>query len=616
MARIKSGRTNKVPDKKKKLGFKHIIKNNLYMLKMIHETDRFLIPIRISVSILSAVISFLSSSYLLKYALNAVSDGKEFFEVVWLIIAFVAANLIYTVIINLYEYFYKTKRYYAVRKKINEAVFKKAREVELACYEDPVFYDDFVKGSAETDERAFAVLQSLADIINTIVSLVLGVGLIMSVHWVFLIFCLIPLAAAPIKAKVNKKMFERDNKIHELDRKKGYPSRVFYVPDYAKELRLTNIGTYLLKYLREASEMCREVHRKDGTVITWLQVASTFLVDILSIALATVYAVYRTVVTKLMGYGDCIAVLNVSSQISDILVNSTEYFGSVYSNALFVDNLRKFLEYEPKLKDGDKELPSDGDIEFKNVSFKYPGAEKNVLNDVSMSFGRNEKVAIVGTNGAGKSTIVKLLLRLYDCEGSITYGDVDIKELNIDDYRGVFSSVMQDYHMFALTAAENVMLHHTTDEDNEAVINALKKAGVYKKIEDGGGINSIMTKEFDENGIMLSGGQTQKLAISHVYSKRNKFVILDEPSSALDPIAEYEMYETMLDACHDCGMIFISHRLSSATLADKVYLIENGRVIEQGSHHELMALGGKYAEMFNRQAESYKKTEGEVNDCE
>ncbi len=605
-----------IPDNAKKMKFSHIIKNNLYMLKIIYDTDKWIIPVNLAVAILTSVAGFLSSSYLLKYALNAVGEGKSFSEVFRLVIAFIVVALITNILSNLYAYFYKTKRYYAVRKKINEAVFKKAREVELACYEDPVFYDDFVKGAAETDERAFSVLQSLADVVSTIISLVLGISLIVSVHWVFLLFSLIPLAAAPIKAKVQKKMFHRDNKIHELDRKKGYPQRVFYVADYAKELRLTNIGSYLLKYLRETSALCREIHKKDGRIISLFAILSMFLVDILSIALATVYAAYRTLVSRLMGYGDCLSVLNVSSQISDILVNSAEYFGSVYSNALFIDNLRKFLEYEPKMVDGDKELPSVGDIEFKNVSFRYPGADKNVLNDVSMSFGRNEKVAIVGTNGAGKSTIVKLLLRLYDCEGSITYGDVDIKDLKMDDYRGVFSSVMQDYHMFALTASENVMLRRVTDEDNDAVVNALKKAGVYEKIEKGGGIDSIMTKEFDEDGIMLSGGQMQKLSISHVYSKKNKFVILDEPSSALDPIAEYKMYETMLDACRDCGMIFISHRLSSATLADKVYLIENGRVIEHGSHHELMALGGKYADMFNRQAESYKRTEGEVTEHE
>ena len=157
------------------------------------------------------------------------------------------------------------------------------------------------------------------------------------------------------------------------------------------------------------------------------------------------------------------------------------------------------------------------------------------------------------------------------------------------------------------------MLDNSCEYDREKIISALKAAGIYEKIEECGGIDKIMTREFDTSGIMLSGGEGQKLAISHVYSRHNRFVILDEPSSALDPIAEYKMYETMLDACSDCGMIFISHRLSSATLADNIYLVEDGKVVESGSHRELMALGGKYAEMFERQAESYKEEKsGEV----
>ena len=266
------------------------------------------------------------------------------------------------------------------------------------------------------------------------------------------------------------------------------------------------------------------------------------------------------------------------------------------------------MEYQPKIVDGESKLADDGDIVFDNVSFKYDGAEKYTIKNVSMRFGKNQKVAIVGSNGAGKSTLVKLILRLYDCEGSITYGGEDIKNFKIDEYRNMFSSVMQDYHLFALTAKENVMLRRVDDKDRENITCALKRAGIYEKIEDGGGIDAIMTKEFDTGGIMLSGGEGQKLAISHVYSRKNRFVILDEPSSALDPIAEYKMYESMLDACSDCGMIFISHRLSSATLADMVYLIDDGQVLECGSHKELMALGGKYAQMFNRQAESYKES--------
>lgn len=597
-----------IPEDAPKLKIRRIYSNNMYMLRIIHRIDPFMIPLRLLLSVFSAVTGFLSSAYLLRYALNAVGEGKQFSDVLFLVIAFVVAELFVDLSRNAFWYLYHDRRYYDISKKVNADIFKKAGEVELACYENPEFYDSLVKGAAEANDRAFAVLQNLDNFVSTVIRLGLSVGLVVSIHPAFLIFSLIPLLTVPLKHKIQKESFKRDNKIREVDRKKGYPHRIFYVADYAKELRITNIGPYLLKYLKESSDICKEIHRKRGGVIAIFEIMSVFLVDILTVSLTTIYAVYRTVVTKAMGYGDCLAVLTVSEQISHTLLNSAGVFTDMYSNALYVENLREFMEYKPKIVDGDSALASDGDIVFDNVSFKYDGAEKYTIKNVSMRFGKNQKVAIVGSNGAGKSTLVKLILRLYDCEGSITYGGEDIKNFKIDEYRNMFSSVMQDYHLFALTAKENVMLRRVDDKDRENITCALKRAGIYEKIEDGGGIDAIMTKEFDTGGIMLSGGEGQKLAISHVYSRKNRFVILDEPSSALDPIAEYKMYESMLDACSDCGMIFISHRLSSATLADTVYLIEDGQVAEHGSHRELMALGGKYAQMFNRQAESYKES--------
>lgn len=597
-----------------KMSFKHILKNNLYMLKIIHREDKRLIPLRVLVMVLSTVTGFLTGTYLLKYALNAVGEGKSFYEVITFVIALVVIQMIIHVGDMAFWYFYNDRRYYEISKKINSDLFEKAKDVELACYENPEFYDDFVKGIAEADNRAFAVLNNMINLFATLLRLVLSVSLVISIHPVFLIFSLIPLLTIPIKHKIQKESFERDNRIREIDRKKGYPHRIFYVADYAKELRLTNIGTYLLKYLKESSDICRKIHRERGGMIAAFEILAVFLVDILAVSLTTVCAVYRTVVTKVMGYGDCLVVLNVSSQISSTLLNSTNVFSEAYSNALYIENLRKFMEYEIKMVDGDKQLPGDGDIVFDNVSFRYDGAEGYTLKGVSMRFPKNQKVAIVGANGAGKSTIVKLLLRLYDCsEGNITYGGEDVKSFARNEYRYMFSAVMQDFHLFALSVAENVMLDNSLEYDREKIISALKKAGIYEKIEENGGIDKIMTREFDTGGIMLSGGEGQKLAISHVYSKSNRFVILDEPSSALDPIAEYKMYETMMDACNNCGMIFISHRLSSATLADVVYLIEDGRVLESGSHRELMARRGKYAEMFERQAESYREEKsGEV----
>jgi len=588
-----------------KISFRRIYRNNIYMLGIIHKIDPWVVPLRFLLRIAGAVMGFLTSAYILQRALNAVDDGKSFFDILWLVIVLVIAEIAIDLIQNAFYHLYFNRRQIDISRKINIDLFEKAKKVELACYENPEYYDKFVKASAEADTRAFDVLESLTRLASAIVTLGLSIGLVVSIQPIFLIFSLIPLFISPIKSKYHKASVERDNEIRSVDRKKGYPNRVFYVSDYAKELRLTNMASFLFRYFKDASDLCCQIHKSKGKVLAVWEIFSVLVGQILPTLLTTVCAVYLTVETGSMGYGDCLAVLTVTTQISNILLNSANDLSGIQGHALYINNLREFIEYQPKITDGDKELPN-GDIVLDNISFKYDGAEDYTIKNISMTFGKNQKVAIVGSNGAGKTTLVKLLLRLYDCEGSIKYGGVNIKELNVDEYRDMFSSVMQDYHVFALTAAENVTLARREDGDEKEITEALKRAGIYDKIcAEGGDINSVMTREFDDKGIMLSGGEAQKLAISHVYSKQNRFVILDEPSSALDPIAEYKMYETMLSACDGCGMIFISHRLSSATLADMIYLIENGEVAEEGTHKELMERGGKYADMFRKQAESY-----------
>ena len=597
--------------KQDKLPMRRVWQNNMYMLRIIHSTDPWLIPLRLGMSTLVSVTYFLGSTYLLQYVLNAVGEGKGFFDVLWMAVLFVALELCADLINNAFWQLYYEKRRYAVGQKINLLIFEHADKVELSCYENPEFFDKFVKALGEADGRAMNVLDNVAGILWCVVDLVLCVGLVASVHPVFLLFALIPLVTIPIRAKYQKGTHDRDMEIRQIDRRKGYPHRVFFVADYAKELRLSAMPAYLLKYMKEASETCRRIHAKKGGILTLLECACILLGNALPTALTTIYAVWRTVVQRLMGLGDCFVVLNTTSRISGTLIDSLEEFMNFRNNAQYIDTLREFLEYQPRLIDGDQPLPAGGDLELRQVTFQYESAPEPTLKDISMTFGAKQRVAIVGANGAGKSTLVKLLLRLYDAEGEIIYGGVPIRLFALREYRDMFASVMQDYHLFAVTAAENVTLARRTDDDDGAITDALARAGIWDKLNESGGLDACMTREFDPEGLVLSGGEAQKMAIAHVYAKQNRFVILDEPSSALDPIAEYEMYRTMLDACSDCGVIFISHRLSSAVLADKIYLIDGGRVAESGTHEQLMAMDGIYADMFRKQAENYKESKGE-----
>jgi ATP-binding cassette subfamily B protein len=277
--------------------------------------------------------------------------------------------------------------------------------------------------------------------------------------------------------------------------------------------------------------------------------------------------------------------------------------------------LKEFLEYVPKLsenQDGAVPDKAEAEIAFDHISFTYHGAKEPTLKDISFTIHRKEKIAVVGHNGAGKTTLIKLLMRLYDPdEGTIRYNGIDIREYNVKKYRSLFGSAFQDYQVFAMTVAENVLMRSPQNEqDYERVKDALTRSYVYDKVCSlPNGMDTVLTREFDENGAVLSGGEYQKIAVARAYAKDFEIAVFDEPSSALDPIAEYQLYESIRNVCKDKTVIFISHRLSSAVLADRIYLFDNGSIIEEGSHQALMEKNGVYADMFRKQAKQYQEEE-------
>lgn len=330
---------------------------------------------------------------------------------------------------------------------------------------------------------------------------------------------------------------------------------------------------------------------------------------------------YITFVIKATGtsrIGAYVAMLSaigfVSWQVKEAVQKSIE----AGKYCLYMNNLKDFLEYESdKAYKGDKKIEGVlGDIEFSHVSFTYEGAKSPVIKDLSLFIKRGERIALVGENGAGKTTLIKLLMGLYPItEGEIKANGCNINEFEPEDYHEHFGTVFQDLQIFALPLSENVLMRAPeTEEERELVVDALIKAQFGDKLATlEKGIDTMVTKEFDDQGFVCSGGQAQKIAIARVFAKNPDIVILDEPSSALDPIAEYNMYNNMLQVSEGKTVFFISHRLSSARIADKIYFLEHGQIKESGTHDELMALDGSYAAMFRLQAKNYQESgRGEV----
>ena len=601
--------------KKLKLPLKRIIDNNRFMLKMIRDASPGLLGLGIITDILDTCIQFVFGTLILQYVINGISAGKTFQEMArFVFICLISCFFVDTLCAFYDQRIYKV-RILDVKKNIHKKLYEKTKEVELNCYENTKYYDTFVKAIDECSVRADELIDAVRRTIGRTVSFLLNGTLIVLVNPIFMIFSIIPLFTALAQAKVNKLTYQKKMALLEEDRNKDYARRVFYLADYAKEMRLTNMSELMLERFQESGARNLVTIQKYGRAIGCFRYMVSECKDNIAPLGATFYAVWQAFVKKAIGYGDCLVIVNAIDRVSNALTNSSNELMKFHESALYIENLREFLEYDAKIKDGEHELPAEGDLVLEHVSFRYDGAKAYTLQDVSMRFGAKERVAIVGHNGAGKSTLVKLLLRLYEAEGEICYGARNIKEYKLHEYRNIFSAVMQDFHMFALSVADNVRLDKKTEDDEKRVQTAIEKSGLSKKIKTfANGLDTLMTKEFDKAGEQMSGGEQQKLAISHVYYKDSRFVILDEPSSALDPIAEYEMYNRMLDACKDCGMIFISHRLASAVLADRIYLMEHGKVAECGSHKELMERNGKYAEMFRRQAENYLEVANNVEE--
>lgn len=588
-----------------KVSWKRILQNNIYSFKFMWENSR-------SYLLLQLVNTFVCGFYspmtviLTSRLFTMLDAGCTFNE---------AANIIF-MMAGLYTFRFAWDRVYddcltpvfnqSLHLKIQSQLFEKARKLEIRRYDDPEFYNDFVIAMQFADSYAVTAIGNLSTVISYTFTFAATVSVIM---YVDVTAMLVVLASAVLSMFIDAKLKKIEYKL-QLDfteniRKGQYIDRVHKLADYSKELRLTDLGK---KLADEYDENTKEYIDK---AIVWgkrkvfykvLEAVNSNGIYMAVIALT----LYKMAVTGSVLLGGFTVVVNSNWRLRNSLVQMATHIASLPQQSLYIDKVRAFMEYEPEGRSGTLPAPELEKIEFRNLCFGYD-KDKQVLQDVNMTIVRGEKIAIVGYNGAGKTTLVKLLMHLYQPDsGAILYNGTDIREIETDAYRDRIGAVFQDYRIFAATVAENVLGDECREEDREKVLRALRFATFDDKLEElPCGIDTMLTREFDENGTNLSGGEAQKIAIARVFATPYDLIIMDEPSSALDPIAEYELNRHISKYAEGKTVIFISHRLSTTRHADRIYMFEDGRVIEEGSHDELMNLGGKYAEMFNVQAEKY-----------
>lgn len=605
--------SKKEKKKKKKdkdaLSFSKIVRYNFWALGVMHKAAPGRVAYEIFNNVYWAVLNFLIESWLLRFVLNSFQEGTATLTTVILVIAGMYTGYFFTgVLKDAISYFVLPKWDNKIVTKIQKELFEKSLAADLDCYERPDFYDKYVKAMDEAAGRVFGVLGSLGDVIWTGAAFLTNGTLLAIIDPFLLVFAVFPILFGLLRKKELAVYYKYVADQKPVDRRKNYIRRTFYLSDYAKEMRLAHMDDYQISQFRSLYGKYKKILRKHGFKRTLLGFIGEFSGDAISTVGSAAYAVFRTVVTGDMLVGDCAVTINAISMLGWNLNQAVTDISAFSEHALYLRDMKDFLNYQPVIKE-DPKLPvaQKGVIRFENVSFRYIGSEINVLQNVSFTLVPGERSALVGCNGAGKSTIVKLLLRLYEpTSGRITLDGVDIRDIRLSSYRALFSVLFQDYKCFSMSVCENVMRRKVVPQDDETVRTALSNSGVLSKIDSlPAGIHTTLTREFDSNGAVLSGGESQKVQLAAVFASDAPFAILDEPSSALDPIAEYKIFENMIKATEEKGVLFISHRLSSAVLADQILVMDRGVLVEVGKHEELLSMKGVYADLFSKQAENY-----------
>lgn len=493
---------------------------------------------------------------------------------------------------------------------VSVEVMRKAAALDVTVYEDPVFYDRLERARVQATDRLAMIQQMGRFIQQTFTALAFSAVLLWYSPLLLLLLVIGIIPAFLGESHFSFLTYAKNFHQTPMRRKMDYLRQVGGSKEAAKELKLFNLSDYLT---RQFEEISHQIYVENVT----LSRRRLFWGGLLSILaqigyyLAYVLSIFRTI-QGTYNIGDFALITTAIMQAMGNIQLAFSTLSGVADQALFLTDLLAFFEMKPRVESKVDGLPAPSPVrqgfEFRNVSFAYPGTERRVLRGFNFTLRPGERIALIGENGQGKTTIVKLITRLYDpTEGQVLLDGVDLREYDLDSLHAEIGVIFQDFMRYEMTARENIAVGrievpHTEGEIEYAAQKSLASEVVGKLR---GGYEQMLGRRF-ESGVDLSGGEWQKLALARAYLRDAQLLILDEPTASLDARSELEVFERFAELTEGKMALLISHRFSTVRMADRIVVIEGGRLVEEGSHSQLMALGGRYAEMFEMQAASYR----------
>ena len=537
-------------------------------------------------------------------------DKNAVFNDLILLLALVAVVTIAITICNSLGEMVNAAQSQLVIDYVESTLYRKAITIDVEYYETPRYLDILQRAQRVAPYRPIEILQHLTSFVQNAISVLGIVGLLISLNW--MIAGILFSAAIPamlVKFRYAGEMYRWYQQKTEIERKTSYFGWVLTTDMLVKEIRLFNIGHVFIERFLNLKKL---LYQEQLSIIKKRSFANLTVQVISGMMILTAYGfiIYQTV-QGIFQLGDLVLYHQAFKRGQESLAQLITNLSKLYEDNLFLANLNEFLEIKPKLLSPSNPQPVPKPIQhgivFENVSFKYPGTSRVALQNINLTIKPGETIALVGENGSGKTTLIKLLCRLYDVtDGSISIDGVDLRHIEPQTLHRQISAIFQDFGRYNLSARDNIWLGDVEIKpDDKKIIDAAFRSGADEVIQSlENNYENILGKQFGD-GEELSGGQWQKIALARAFLRQSQIIILDEPTSAMDPKAEEKVFSKFRELIENQAAILVTHRLSTVTMADCIYVMSSGSIIERGTHKELIELKGIYADLFETQAKNY-----------